>query len=64
MAEKSQTAPEDQEEDQDKVEAQIAGSENIWDSQLEMQHITNKLTRDKNYKSPAQLAKEKKLKEK
>ena len=29
-----------------------------------MEHITNKVTRDKNYKTPAQLAKEKKLKDK
>lgn len=48
LAENHQTAKEDQEEDQDQVEAQISGSDNIWDSQLEMEHITNKVTRDKN----------------
>jgi hypothetical protein len=58
-AEKSQS-PEDAEEDTDK---KISGSENQWESQAEMQSITGKLTRPKNYKTPLQRAKEKKIRE-
>lgn len=45
-------------------DSHITGSENLWESSAEMHQITGKLTRDKNWKSPAQKAKEKKLKEK
>lgn len=58
-AEKAQGLNEEQED----TEKHISGSENIWESSAEMTQITNKLTRDKNWKSPKQLAKEKKAKE-
>ena len=44
------------EEDADK---KITGSENLWESSAEMHQITGKLTRSKNYKTPAQIKKEK-----
>jgi len=33
-----------------KLESQITGSEGMWDSQIEMEHMTGKLTRPADYK--------------
>lgn len=55
QAEKSQN----KEESEEQVDSQISGSENLWEASAEMHQITGKLTRDKNYKSPEQLKKEK-----
>jgi hypothetical protein len=60
QAEQSQN----KEESDEQVESHIAGSENLWEASAEMHQITGKLTRDKNYKSPKQLKKEKIQKEK
>ena len=66
MAENSQN-PEEKDalpENQDKLEQQIAGSSGMWDSQLEMEHITGKLVDPKQYRSKKEIEAEKKLKEK
>ena len=44
------------------MEKKITGSDNLWESAGEMNHITDKLTRSKNYKTPEQLKKLAKLK--
>jgi recombinational DNA repair protein RecR len=59
-AEKSQSGQDATEEVSD---TQIAGSENMWESAGEMHQITGKLTRPKNFKTKAQLLKEKKLRD-
>ena len=54
MAEKSQDGEEEEQEQQEEdQDAQIAGSDNVWESQIEMGTITEKLTRPKDYKTPA-----------
>lgn len=60
-AEKSQNGSDATEEVND---SQISGSENMWESQAEMHQITGKLTRPKNFKSKAQLQREKVQREK
>lgn len=45
------------------LEKDISGSDNIWESSAEMHSITGKLTRPKNYKTPEQLRKEKKVRD-
>lgn len=37
---------------QKQLESDIAGSNDLWGSQFEMEHITTKLTQSKDYKSP------------
>jgi hypothetical protein len=41
----AQGEKEDLPENQEKLEKQISGSDGMWDSQIEMEHITGKLTR-------------------
>lgn len=61
-AESSQSGEKEVSEEQ--LDSQISGSDNLWDSAGEMTSITTKLTRPKNFKTKAQLAQEKKLKDK
>lgn len=66
MAENSQSsekAEASQPETQDQVDQHIAGSNSMWGSLAEMDHITGTLTRPKDFKSKAQLEKERKAKE-
>jgi hypothetical protein len=49
---------------EEQLDAKISGSGGIWESQAQLHGITEKLTRTKDYKTPEQLAKEKKLQSK
>jgi len=46
------------------MEKHITGSEGMWDSQLEMEHITGKLTRPADYRPKEVIEAEKKSREK
>jgi hypothetical protein len=55
---------EDQPEVQEKLEKQITGSDSMWESQAQMEHITGKLTHPENYRPKSVILKEKRKKEK
>ena len=49
---------------EEKDEASVSGSGNVWDTQADMTHLTGKLTDPKQYRSKAEIAAEKKAKAK
>lgn len=59
MAEASQSDPDEQPEVQEKLEKQITGSDGMWESSAQMEHITGKLVNPKDYRPKSVIMKEK-----